>query len=108
MGLKKNLNNLLIIFFIKAIIISSQKKFSQLLSGSVNLLASNLAYKVLWSILLLKDSESANKVLNNINIDGILTRFLNSVLFNKASTITHNWDGFKKIKNLYVKVNNFL
>jgi hypothetical protein len=53
----------------------------------VNLLASNLADKILASILVSKDSSSENKELNNINIEGILIKLLIPALFNKANII---------------------
>ena len=78
-GIHNNLNIVEINLFIKAKIIIIQKKFSQLFSGSVNLLISNLVYKVLNSNLVFEDSNSENNELNNLNIDGIEIKFLKSV-----------------------------
>jgi len=84
--------------FILANIIINPKKFSQLLSGSSNLLAVILAFNNFESILESIDSLSEKIELNKIKIDGILNSFLSSVLFNRVNIITQIWDGFKKYK----------
>jgi len=75
-----------------------QKKLSQLFSLSVNLLSSNLVFRVCKLNLVLNSWESGpvNIELNNMKIEGIPKSFLNSVLFNKAITIIHIWEGLRK------------
>lgn len=75
--------------------ITIQKKFSQLLSGSQNLLAISLAVIALESNLESIGSSSEKIELNNKKIEGIETKLLNPILFNKAKTTIHNWEGFK-------------
>lgn len=99
-GIHNNLNKKIKNLFIKANTIIIQKKLSQLLSGSVNLWAINLAFSVFESILESTESLSEKMELNRINIEGKPTSVLNSVLFNKANIITHNWEGFKNKKIL--------
>ena len=99
-----NLNKVTVNLLIKANIIITKKNYYQLLSLSVNLLLSSLANNIfvfnLESTLDSLEELSRNKVLNNTNIEGKLTNFLNSVLFNNANIITQIWEGFKTVKNL--------